>query len=122
MTRAETTRNVTMALLGTAGLVLKSTYRGPLEEVVYAHGGNFTVSFALYFVAVTAASRIGLGRLTAAAATLIAVEAFEITNGFGVMTNTYDPADFVANAAGIGVAVVIDLISSSVLAQVSGID
>lgn len=111
-----------MALLGTAGLVLKSTYRGPLEEVVYAHGGNFTVSFALYFVAVTAASRIGLGRLTAAAATLIAVEAFEITNGFGVMTNTYDPADFVANAAGIGVAVVIDLISSSVLAQVSGID
>jgi len=111
-----------MALFGVAGLVLKSSYQGPLEEVVYAHGGNFAISFALYFVAIAAASRSGFGRLTAVAATFVAVEAFEATNGFGVMTNTYDPVDFVANAAGIGVAVLTDLVSSQCLARGSEID
>ena len=43
------------------------------------------------------------------------VEAFEATNGFGVMANTYDAVDFVANAAGVGVAVVIDVASSRFL-------
>ena len=122
VTWAETTRNVAMALLGVAVLVFKSAYHGPLKEIVYAHGGNFSVSFALYFVALTAASRIGLGRLVAAAATLVAVEAFEATNGFGLMTNTYDPVDFVANATGIGFAVVMDLVSSPFLARRIGTD
>jgi hypothetical protein len=33
---------------------------------------------------------------------LLVVELFEATNGFGVMTNVYDPADFVVNAVGAG--------------------
>jgi hypothetical protein len=115
VTRAETIRSITMALLGVAGLVFKSAYNGPSQEIVSAQGGNFAVSFALYFVAVTAASRHGFGRIAAAAATLLAVEAFEATNGFGVMANTYDPLDFVANALGVGVAVVADLVSSQFL-------
>ena len=81
MTRAETIRNVILALLGVAGLLFRSAYYGPLHEVVSAHGGNFAVSFALYFVALNAAARHGFGRLAAAAGTLLAVEAFEVTNG-----------------------------------------
>lgn len=115
VTRAETIRSVTLALLGVAGLVFKSAYNGPSQEIVSAQGGNFAVSFALYFVAVTAASRHDLGRIAAAAATLLAVETFEATDGFGVMTNTYDRFDFVANALGVAVAVVVDLVSREFL-------
>lgn len=115
MTRAETIRNVILALLGVAGLLYKSAYHGPLHEAVFAQGGNFAVSFALYFVSLNAAARHGFGRVAAAAATLLAVEAFEVTNGFGLMTNTYDRLDFFANAIGVAVAVVADLASSQFL-------
>jgi hypothetical protein len=115
VTRAETIRNVILAILGVAGLLYRSAYQGPLHEVVSAQGGNFAVSFALYFVALNAAARYAFGRIAAAVATLLAVEAFEVTNGFGVMMNTYDRLDFVANAIGVGVAVVADLVSSQFL-------
>ena len=36
-------------------------------------------------------------------------------NGFGVMANVYDPFDIAANAAGIGFAVLVDMISWRVL-------
>jgi hypothetical protein len=99
---------VGLALLGVAVLVLKPLYRGPLDVVVYAYGGNFAVSFALYFVASIGLSQRGYGRLAAAISTLVVVEAFEATNGFGVMANVYDPLDFVANAAGVACAVAVD--------------
>lgn len=115
MKRVETIRNVILAFLGVAGLLFKSAYHGPFHEVVSAQGGNLAVSFALYFVALNAAVRHGFGRIAAVAATLLAVEAFEVTNGFGLMMNTYDRLDFVANAIGVGVAVVADLVSSQFL-------
>jgi hypothetical protein len=40
-----------------------------------------------------------------------AVASFEATNGFGVMSNTFDPWDFLADAAGIGLGVLADLAS-----------
>ena len=107
--RAITIRNVALAVLGAAVLVLKSAYQGPFEDALNAYAGNVAVSFALYFAAINATSRYGRPRLLAAALTLLAVELFEITNGFGVMENTYDPADFIANAAGVGLAVIVDL-------------
>lgn len=117
MTRAETIRNTALALLGALGLVLKPAYRGPLQDLVYAYGGNFSVSLGLYFAALSAASRHGFGRLAAAAATLAAVEAFELANGFGIMANVYDPIDLLANAIGVAVAMVIDLASARLLVQ-----
>jgi hypothetical protein len=107
--RAITIRNVALAVLGAAVLVLKSAYHGPFEHALNAYAGNVAVSFALYFAAINATSRYGRPRLLAAALTLLAVELFEITNGFGVMENIYDPADFIANAAGVGLAVIVDL-------------
>ena len=110
----ETTRDVIFVLLGVVILVLKPYYKGPFVEIFYSYGGNFAVSFAVYFLAIIAVSRRRFGRLTAAAMALLAVEAFEATNGFGVMSNVYDPIDFLANAIGIGFAVVIDIISSRI--------
>jgi hypothetical protein len=55
---------------------------------------------------VLAASSLGarLGAAGTALAALLAVEAFEITDGFGVMSNTYDPLDLLANALGVAAA------------------
>ena len=111
MTASQTKRNVLFVLLGVAALVLKPYYHGPLAQLLYSYGGNFAVSFAVYFLAAIAASRLGRGRLAAAASALLIVEAFEITNGFGVMSNVYDPVDLMANAAGVGIALALDFTS-----------
>lgn len=107
--RAITIRNVALAVLGAAVLVFKAAYHGPFEDALNAYAGNVGVSFALYFAAINATSSYGRPRLIAAALTLLAVELFEITNGFGVLENVYDPADFIANAAGVGLAVLADV-------------
>ncbi len=106
---ARTGRNVGFVVLGVAALVTKPLYHGPLAQAVHAWGGNFAVSFAVYFLALIAAPRLAMGRLAAAASALLAVEAFELTNGFGVMSNVYDPLDLAANAAGVGAALLVDL-------------
>ena len=113
--RATTIRNVALAVLGAAVLMLKSGYHGPFEDVLNAYAGNVAVSFALYFAAINATSSFGRSRLIAAALTLLAVELFEATNGFGAMENVYDPADFIANAAGVGLAVIVDVATGRVL-------
>ena len=111
MTASQTKRNVLFVLLGVAVLVLKPYYHGPLAQLLYSYGGNFAVSFAVYFLAAIAASRFGRGRFAAAASALLVVEAFEITDGFGVMSNVYDPVDLMANTAGVGVALAVDFTS-----------
>jgi hypothetical protein len=110
-----TIRNVALALLGGAVLVLVPAYDGPFGELVGAYGGNVAVSFALYFAARNASARYRRPRLLAASATLVAVELFEATDGFGVMANTFDPVDFVANAAGVGLAVIVDVVTTPML-------
>ena len=86
-------RNVVLALLGTAMLVLKLEYHGPGGTVVHAYAGNVAVSFALYFAAISATERFRRPRLLAALGVLVAVEAFEFSDGFGVMANVVDPVD-----------------------------
>jgi len=109
--RVMTKRNVAFAVIGAAALVLKGAYSGPLQEVVHSYGGNFSVSFALYFACVNATRDYRRPRLVASLITLAAVTSFELTNGFGFMANVYDPIDLVANAAGVGFAVLVDLLS-----------
>ena len=108
-------RNVTFALLGAAALVLKHLYAGVGERVVHAYAGNFVVSFALYFAFLGAVLRFRYPRPLAAVVVFAVVTAFEVTNGFGVMANVYDPFDIAANAAGIGFAVLVDMVSWRVL-------
>lgn len=104
-------RDITMVLIGVLGLLLKSWFSAPLPELVYNHLGNFSVSYAIYFLALLAAQG-RWGRLPAAAMALAVVEAFELTNGFGVMANVYDPWDLLANALGIALALGMDALSA----------
>jgi hypothetical protein len=109
MTTSHTVLRVGFALVGVAVFVAKRSYHGPFVETVASYGGNFAVSFAVYFITAIGASRHGLGRIAAAAVALLTVESFEVTNGFGVMANTFDPVDLLANAAGVATALAVDL-------------
>lgn len=113
MDSAMRVRNTVLALLGTAILVLKLDYHGPGEAVVHAYAGNVAVSFALYFAAINATERFRHPRLLAALGVLVAVEAFELSDGFGVMANVVDPVDLWANA--VGIAVTVDVLTARVL-------
>jgi 4-amino-4-deoxy-L-arabinose transferase-like glycosyltransferase len=115
-----TIRNVAFAVLGTGVLVLKAGYQGPFGDVVDAYAGNVAVSFALYFAAVNATARYRRPRLIAAALTLLAVTLFEVTDGFGVMDNVHDPVDLIADAVGVGLAVVVDVVTARVLRRRHG--
>jgi hypothetical protein len=110
MTTRQTRRYVLFVLAGVAVLMMKPYYHGPLAPVCHNYCGNFAASFAVYFLVGIAASRHGWGRWIIAAAALLVVELFEITDGFGVMGNVYDPLDLLANAAGIGLAFAVDSI------------
>ena len=111
MTTGEKVRNLGLVLLGAAVLVLKHAYHGPLARVVHNYAGNFCASFAVYFLCATVVAQINRGRLAAVASALLIVETFELTNGFGIMVNTYDPVDLLANATGVGLALAIDRIT-----------
>ncbi len=103
-------RNLLYVLVGAAGLVLKRHYAGPGEELVHSYGGNIAVSFALYFYFLFSLLPIPImfKKPVAAGLALAVVELFEAFDGFGVMTNTYDPYDFVANALGVALALTVD--------------
>lgn len=91
--------NIVLDLLGVAVLVLKGRYSGPCEQFVGAYAGNISVSFALFFVAMLVMRPSPRGRASAALVVLAAVTLFEITDGFGVMTNVYDTRGHVASSA-----------------------
>ena len=105
---SEKARNVLFVLLGVVALVLKGSFVEPSAGIVHRWGGNLAVSFACYFLASIPPVRTRHRKLVAAAGALLAVEAFEATNGFGIMSNVYDPVDFAANALGVGLALMID--------------
>lgn len=107
-------RNILMILLGVSGLVLKSWVSSAISDTAYSYLGNIAVSFAVFFlVAIAAEDR--LKRFIVALISLAIVEGFELTNGFGIMTNVYDPLDYLANALGISLAYVVDVISARMI-------
>ncbi len=109
MNRSYIIRNTIFVLLGTAGLVLKSWFSGCLPDFVLNYAGNLCASFAVYFIVRLASGKMRLNRVIIAIAALLIVELFEATNGFGVMSNTYDRLGFLANALGISLAIVVDI-------------
>lgn len=40
---------------------------------------------------------------------MLATACFEATDGFGFMSNTYDPTDYIANALGVALAVIVSI-------------
>ena len=109
MNRSYIIRNTIFVLLGAAGLVLKSWFSDYLPDFVLNYAGNLCVSFAVYFIVKLSSAKIRFNRVVIAITALLIVELFEATNGFGVMANTYDRLDFLANALGITLAIVVDI-------------
>jgi hypothetical protein len=105
-------RNVVFVLLGTAVLLLKRHYTGSGREAVQSYGGNLCVSFAVYFLLANLPFPARYRRALPATLALAIVELFEATNGFGIMANTYDPGDFLANALGIALALTVDVLTN----------
>jgi hypothetical protein len=105
-------RNFFFVFLGIMGLLLVFWYDSePYYEFIHSYGGNFTASFAFYFIFQNALSRYRANRITNALATLLVAEIFEATDGFfGMMVNTYDPMDYVANALGVALAFGLDIL------------
>jgi hypothetical protein len=101
-------RNVLFVLLGIAVLVLKPMYSGPYDKIVYAYAGNVSVSFAVYFLFTNLELPQKYKGALAAICAFLVVELFEAFDGFGVMSNTYDPIDYLANGIGITLAFLID--------------
>ena len=94
-----------LVLLGVLGLLAK---RHIASGLVHSYGGNFAASFATVFLLKLPSVPKRFRSAAAAVLALVAVELFEATNGFGVMTNTFDPADYLANAVGVAFAVLVD--------------
>jgi hypothetical protein len=109
------TRNVLFILLGVLGLLLTERYSGPQARFVRSYGGNIAASFAVYFLITRVPIRHKSKRLVTAGLALTAVGLFEATDGFKVMSNTYDPLDYVANAIGIGLALWTDVAVSRIM-------
>lgn len=114
MFKNASSRNVLLVLLGVAILVLKKHYSGPFGVMVHSYIGNVSVSFAVYFVVSLAAPKWKLGKLATAGIALLAVELFEATDGFGVMSNVFDQIDFIANAVGVGLALSVDTVADRI--------
>lgn len=105
-------RNLVFVFIGCILFLLRRHYSGPLADIIHSYAGNFFVSFALYFVFINPFIQVQLRakKVLTALLTLAVVESFEAFNGFGVMANTYDPVDFIANAVGVGFALGLDTI------------
>lgn len=120
-------RNIIFILCGVAALLIKPFYSGPNADLVHSYLGNFGVSFAVYFLfANTVLLAKPLLRLTAsqlrnatAALALATVALFEETVGFHLMSNTYDPLDHAANAAGIVFALIADAITAPLVRRLA---
>jgi hypothetical protein len=74
-------RNVLFVLAATAVFMTTSHYHGPLSGIFHAYGGNFTASFAVYFVVAIALIGRDPRGLIAALAALLIVESFELADG-----------------------------------------
>jgi hypothetical protein len=108
--------NLFFVLIGIAGLLMVFSYSGPFYILVHSYGGNITASFAFYFNIRLAVARQEWKRATSVLITILVTELFEATNGFfGIMTNVYDPLDYLANALGVALAVAIDAFASYLL-------
>ena len=103
-------RDLLMVLAGVGCLLLKRWFAKSLGDLAFSYVGNLSASFAVYFL-VSIAATPKLTRVMIAGIALLVVELFELTDGFGIMTNVYDPFDYLANALGVGLAYCVDAAS-----------
>ncbi len=115
MLKNEKIRNVIFVLLGVLLLLIKPHYNGPFPDIVKSYLGNFSISFAVYYIISFYSGQWKMNKPLTALIALLIVELFEVLNGFGVMTNVYDEMDLIINLLGILFALSIDLMIKNVL-------
>lgn len=102
-------RNVIFIFMGVLGLLSKKYYDGPYQEFVNSYLGNVSVSFSIYFLISLNETIWKQNKVITALIALTVVELFEITNGFGIMSNVFDYYDLLANLIGVSIALTLDL-------------
>jgi hypothetical protein len=117
MLKNEKIRNVIFILLSVLLLLIKPLYNGPFPDILKSYLGNFSISFAVYFIISFYAKHWKMNKLLTALIALLIVELFEVLDGFGVMTNVYDEMDLLANLLGILFALAIDLMIKNVFTK-----
>jgi len=114
MTARLRARDVLMVLAGVAGLLAKRWVAQTPGDLAQSYLGNLVVSFAVYFlVSIAAGNR--LNRFMIGIIALAVVEVFEWADGFKIMANVYDPFDYLANALGIALAYMVDVVSTRLI-------
>jgi hypothetical protein len=113
-------RNVVFILFGVILLIIKPHYNGPFPDIVKSYLGNFSISFAVYYIISFYSRQWKMNKPLTALIALLIVELFEVLNGFGVMTNVYDEMDLLANLLGILFALSIDLMIKNVFLKSRG--
>lgn len=108
MTKKQKIRNVSFVLIGVMLLIIKQKYSGPYLEFIRSYLGNISVSFAVYFIVQFSDDYWKANKIVTAFIAIIAVNLFELTNGFGVMTNVYDGYDMLVNFVGVLLALMLD--------------
>ena len=104
----EKKRNVILILVVLSGLLLVRFYTGPMEIFVHSHGANITFSFGAYFILKFIKLPLNNHRIVNGAYTFLGVSAQEIAQAFGQYPGVFDPLDFLANASGILIAMIMD--------------
>jgi hypothetical protein len=108
LTKKQKIRNLSFILVGVILLVLKQKYNGPYLEIIKSYLGNFSISFAVYFIVQFNDHLWKTNKVINALIAIVVVSLFELTDGFGVMTNVYDKIDLLINLAGILLALALD--------------
>ena len=108
LTKKQKIRNVIFILAGVILLVLKQKYSGSYLEFIISYLGNFSVSFAVYFIVQFSDNLWKANKVMTALIAIVIVSLFELTDGFGVMTNVYDIIDLLVNLVGVLLALVLD--------------
>lgn len=82
---------------------------------MHNYGGNVAASFAVYFILTHLPLHLKFPRQVTAGIALAVVELFEATNGFRLMRNVYDRADYAANAVGVLLAFLVDIVAPKII-------
>ncbi|MBI2146410.1 hypothetical protein HYU22_03655 [Candidatus Woesearchaeota archaeon] len=90
------------------GATIAQHYNGDAEWFTKGYLHDITLPFGLYFFSKLIGSPIGKNKGFNAAYVFLACSAGEAAQGFGLYSGTFDPKDFLAYAAGAGLAVAVD--------------
>ena len=108
MKQTNRVRNLVLIGISVVAILFVSLYSGTFSHFVQSYGANVSFGFGMYFL-LQFFKIPGIERIpTNAVYTLVFTGAQELAQFVGLNPGVFDPWDFLANAVGIGFAVVVD--------------